>query len=192
MDIQFCLSNYQFLERVRDYKELQKELEKADVRLKLIKKQKDPELQKTLIDKKKKTLDKIERARAKYYQEIRQDGLFNQPVGAFVTFRSMEGARRAMDAFDYSFIHRVLLFIFPCCSRQKVKKIKFANKFLKVERAPEPDLLIWENLGLPWWEHHLRGFIFLVFFVGILFSCFYSIVALEERGQFMNAKVNGF
>lgn len=57
-----------------------------------MKKNKDLSSQETkLIDKKKKLLDQIDKKRQEYYRDMRIESMHNHPVGAFITFRSMEG-----------------------------------------------------------------------------------------------------
>jgi hypothetical protein len=95
----------------------------------------------------------------------------------------MEGARRALFAFDYSIIQKLYFSVFPCFRTENSQKVRFRDQWLNVVPAVDPDLLIWENLGLPWPEHYARTFVFYGFLVGILFACFYSILALEYESQ---------
>ena len=66
---------------------------------------------------------------------------------AFVTFRSMEGAQKLIKAYDKSRCTLCLLkLLCECCSAKKLYNEKlFEGRFLKVEQAVEPSLILWEN-----------------------------------------------
>ena len=111
------MTNYHFLDEVVQIQKLSKKLEKIDVKLKIKPDDK-------LHDQKNDMLEKIESLRGEYYQNLlTQD---NHAQAAIVTFRSMEGAERALKAFQTNFLQRW------CCTASK-KKLKFHSKYLLVE-----------------------------------------------------------
>ena len=68
---------------------------------------------------------------------------------AYVVFKSMEGAQRCMQAYSY---HYCRYFWFRCCvccfkDKKNYDKKMFHNRWLQVDRAIEPSLIMWENLG---------------------------------------------
>lgn len=86
---------------------------------------------------------------ARYYKELMSKEENDAVKNAFVVFRSMEGAARAIEAYNWSMYKRCCT---SCCSgccvdKKTYKRKLFHNKWLQIERAQEPSLIIWENLG---------------------------------------------
>mmetsp|Transcript_1146 Transcript_1146/g.2100 ORF Transcript_1146/g.2100 Transcript_1146/m.2100 type:complete len:700 (+) Transcript_1146:1456-3555(+) len=68
---------------------------------------------------------------------------------AYVTFRSMEGKQRALQAYYPSRFHRIFTEVF-CNMSQMFKKKKLNMKgFYKLGEAFQPENIIWENIGVP-------------------------------------------
>jgi len=78
------------------------------------------------------------------------DGKKSLIKNAFIVFRSMEGAETLIKAYNESRCRLCFLrTACDCCAdKRDYKKKLFQGKFLKVERAVEPSLIIWENLGI--------------------------------------------
>ena len=77
---------------------------------------------------------------------------------AFVTFQYSESMARCVEDYakwDKFPLNIVKPFLFP-------NEMKLRGTWIKVEHAPEPDELIWENLEIPWYSHEIRKFIVLV------------------------------
>ncbi len=61
-----------------------------------------------------------------------------KPIEAFVTFEKEEGLVKALSIYDLNWFRR------NCCCFPE--RLKFRDKRLKIEQAPEPSTIIWENL----------------------------------------------
>ena len=114
-------------------------------------------------------------------------GTNNQVVTVFLLFRSMEGVERALYAFKSYKITRMWLSIFTCCMSKRQKSKLFKGKWLKVQPAVEPELLLWENFGVSRWGRFLRVLLYVVFVLVMLIVCFYIISYLEgEQNHYEN------
>ena len=81
----------------------------------------------------------------KWYRDLNDT---NDVKNAFVVFRSMEGKERLIQAYTQSRVSLCCTACCCCCVDKKTYKRKlFHGKWLKVEQAVEPSLIIWENLG---------------------------------------------
>lgn len=114
------------------------------------------------------------------FHSMGESGEINQVIAAFVIFRSMEGVLRAKRAFGYSSITKGFFRIFYCCVPEKMQKRKLRGKFLRVEEAVEPDLLIWQNFGVTRAQSCLRVLLYIVYVVIMLGGCFLGVVFLEN------------
>ena len=94
---------------------------------------------------------------------------------AYVTFRSMEGRERAMEAFNPPFWSRFFVEYLCCMPNIFAKKKLLDSGFYEIEDPGDPSNIVWENLGLSFFFKAFRfisAFIFAcVFFTG----CFYMI-----------------
>ena len=69
-------------------------------------------------------------------------------VNAYITFRSMEGKDRAVQAYNISMLPRKFVELF-CCMSVFFKKRKILKKsYPYVEAAHDPATIIWENLNV--------------------------------------------
>ena len=68
---------------------------------------------------------------------------------AYVVFKSMEGAERCLQAYRYHYFKWLCFRCCVCCFNDKINydKKMFHNKWLRVDKAIEPSLIMWENLG---------------------------------------------
>lgn len=80
----------------------------------------------------------------KYKVEVAKETAANDVKCAFVTFRSMEGQARMLQAYKMGKCKTCCIM---CCFQEKVKGKLFREKWLKVDEAPNPSLIMWENLG---------------------------------------------
>lgn len=90
----------------------------------------------------------------------------------------MEGCERAKFAFQSWGITKFWFWIFPCCMTIKRKQKCFRGVQLDVEKGVEPELLIWENFGVSKFSKFFRLIFFIIFIIGMLVTCFKTIVAL--------------
>jgi hypothetical protein len=67
-----------------------------------------------------------------------------------------------------------------CIKSQRVEKIKFHDKFMKVKLAVEPDLILWQNFGVSKKSRFFRSIVFIFFTSLVLSFCFYGILQLER------------
>mmetsp|Transcript_28134 Transcript_28134/g.42552 ORF Transcript_28134/g.42552 Transcript_28134/m.42552 type:complete len:292 (-) Transcript_28134:1600-2475(-) len=71
---------------------------------------------------------------------------------AYVVFRSMKARDGATQLFNLSSFYRYFILTFCCScfcknSRESLKKRYFYDKWLKVDKACQPDEIKWENIG---------------------------------------------
>lgn len=86
---------------------------------------------------------------AKYVEEKQATKGQNLIKNAFVVFRSMEGVSRLIKAYEMSsFSLCCFKYCCCCCDISEFNNKKFRGKYLKVDRAVEPSLIIWENLRI--------------------------------------------
>lgn len=70
-----------------------------------------------------------------------------QVKNAYVTFRSMEGKHRAMQAWETTNFLRIFV-EYLCCMKSVFKKKKLLGKgYPRVRETANPECVIWENLG---------------------------------------------
>jgi hypothetical protein len=87
-------------------------------------------------------LDQIQVLKEKY---IKQNKQAESIKSAYVVFRSMEGFERMKEIYRDSAARRCWLYC-SCRCRYYSDKL-FMKKYLKVSQAPDPSLILWENLG---------------------------------------------
>lgn len=87
----------------------------------------------------------ISKLRKKYNEVVLKDqALGNEVKCAYVVFRSMEGAARCRQVYSASLWSRFKL----CCTcNRNYRKLLLHGNYLKVQRAVDPTLILWENLG---------------------------------------------
>ena len=87
---------------------------------------------------------------AKTYRELSKEVLEGDVKCAYVTFRSMEGAARFINAYQMRPLSRLILKL-RCCfcfdTNQYNEKL-FHGRWLFVSEAIDPALIMWENLGI--------------------------------------------
>ncbi len=92
-------------------------------------------------------------------------------MNAYVTFRSMEGKERALQAYNISSLQK-LCASYCCCLDFYFKKKKLLQKgYLSVQETTDPKIIIWENLAVKNLKNFLIGsqtFMigFMILFVG--------------------------
>jgi hypothetical protein len=85
-----------------------------------------------------------------YYED--KKAASGEVVNAYVMFRSMEGKNRAIKAYDIHCCQRICV-SFCCCLSQFFKKKQLIRKgFLTVESPVDPQIIVWENLGISCWS----------------------------------------
>ena len=106
-----------------------------------------------------------------------------KPIEAFVTFETEEGFVKAMSLYDLSWFRR------NCCCYPE--KLKYRGMRLKIEQAPEPSTIIWENL-----EYSSKGRFFRkclttsVALLALLLSVLTTFMARDFKSKvLMNARL---
>ena len=98
-----------------------------------------------------------------------------------VTFRSMEGAQRALNEFRYSRFWKYLYSICTCLIPSRMKKKLLHNNWINVTPAVDPELLLWENFGVRGKQKCIRVAVYLLYMFTLLIGCFYGILYLENH-----------
>ena len=105
---------------------------------------------------------------------------------AYITMKSMEGAARLIQAYQLSRWKRLWLSV--CCSGSRYKKKMFQGRILQAERAIEPSLIMWENLGFSKKVRCLRilgsVFITMIMLSVTVIAIMYARAADEELQSF--------
>lgn len=100
--------------------------------------------------------NKVTEHKEAYYRE-KEHGK-PEIVNAYITFRSMEGKARAIQAYNVSFLPRVFVELF-CCMSGFFKKRKILQKHMPyVQNAIDPICILWENMNISF----CRTFMFLM------------------------------
>jgi hypothetical protein len=173
------MSDYKYLYNVVRIKKLSQQVEKIDILLGEATEKKQIVKEAKLQDEKNKRLSEIDILKEKYFLSLEKIGKNNQAVAAFVTFRSMEGVQRAIRGFKSTRLQRGWFTLFYCCTNSRQKSKLFKNRWLKVEQAVEPELLIWENFGVGRINRVIRILFYLIFVLFMLVLCFYVVSYLE-------------
>jgi len=81
-------------------------------------------------------------------------------MSAFVTFRSMEGKERVLRAYDINMIQRFFMTYMCCLGQFLRKKNLIQTGFMEFKETVDPQIIIWENLGVTWgqkWRFRLNA-----------------------------------
>lgn len=95
----------------------------------------------------------------------------------YITFRSMEGKKRALQAYNVNTFKRVFSEVFCGMAPMLKKKKLLMHGWYKTEDAESPDSIIWENIGVPFISKTSRGlkallisvFLFMLSLTGVYF-----------------------
>lgn len=112
-------------------------------------------------------------------------GVYNQTKAAIIVFRSMEGVKRALRAFEFNYYKNIMRkYCKPlyenCISNARIEKMKFKDKLLSVKLGVEPELLNWENYSVTTPEKIIRQLIYAVWVIATLYACFMFVFTLEK------------
>ena len=120
------------------------------------------------------------------YKNIDPQVTEGQIKNVYVTMKSMEGAARLIQAYQLSRWKRFWLWF--CCSKRDYEARLFHGLWLQAERAIEPSLIMWENLGFSKKMRCLRIlgslFITLIMLSVTVIAIMYARVADEELQSF--------
>lgn len=95
-----------------------------------------------IIDKLKKKID----MKARQYRVLDLSKTEGAVKNAFITFRSMEGAARFKQAYNMNKLQRLWVTVCCCCAdKESFYRKLFHGRFLQVESAMEPSLIMWEH-----------------------------------------------
>ena len=114
-----------------------------------------------------KTKDGIVKEARRYQQLLRKESTVR---GAYVVFRTMEGAARLITAYGTSRSSRCLAAwcCAGCVDKDEYRHKLFHKRWLRVEQAVEPSLINWENLGLTMCQRRVRWVIGVLFALALL------------------------
>ena len=100
---------------------------------------------------------------------------------AYVVFKSMEGAERCLQAYRYQYCKLLSFKCCKCCFRINHGEKLFHNNWLRVDKAIEPSLIMWENLGYNRKKRGFRIFCTTLTAILLLFITASSILFLKSR-----------
>lgn len=91
-------------------------------------------------------------------RELKDQNQTAKPVIAFIQFMSMNGVTKFQNEMNIGFIQRC--FLIMTCRKDKIRH-KYLNNNIwpKLHPAPEPTLIMWNNLGIKIREMKIRRFI---------------------------------
>ena len=116
----------------------------------------------------------------KYKENYKNVAQNSEAKCAIVLFRSMEGMRRALYHFNYTWYEKMIYKINIFCKKDQKPSTKiFKERWLYAEQAMEPDLIIWHNFRVNKLQIRLFEFLFFIVMVTILCICFKVIYMLE-------------
>lgn len=67
----------------------------------------------------------------------------------FVTFQNQAQSKAIQKLFKIGFCYKLFIRLKRCLCLNSY--LLFNNHFIKVKRAPEPNDIIWKNIGISWW-----------------------------------------
>ena len=112
--------------------------------------------------------DKIRKLKSEFNDCIKQKA-DNDIKYAFITFRTIEGQRRALRAMSDSITRRLWLKL-TCRSKLYKQKI-FWKHYPEVKRAVHPQIINWQNLGYSWKNRLLRSLVGFFFALILIVIC---------------------
>lgn len=184
------MSDYRFLEDVVKIKKLSRAIERVENKAS---EESCPEKKLEKLQRQKnKYLAEIDLLKTRYIENVSSMNENNQAVCAFVLFRSMEGVERVKHAFRAGRLQRCWFSLFWCCTSEKRKSRFFNRKWLVLEEAVEPELLLWENFGVSSSSRFFRVIFYFLFVILMLVVCTYIISYLETASNDAQNQIFGF
>mmetsp|Transcript_14014 Transcript_14014/g.23808 ORF Transcript_14014/g.23808 Transcript_14014/m.23808 type:complete len:888 (-) Transcript_14014:196-2859(-) len=103
---------------------------------------------------------------------------------AYVTFRSMEGKQRAVQAYTANIFSRIFTEL-CCCMPAVFKKKKLLKKgYYNVDEPGDPDNIIWEHLGVPFCSKFVRyvfAFLCSLVWFALSYAILWALAQLEKK-----------
>ena len=120
----------------------------------------------------------------KDYADLEDTGENADVKFAYVVFRSMEGKARLVNAYNYKHFWSK----YKCLDKKKganqeQKYLHGVENFLTVQQAPEPSLILWQNLGIKKNRVRCRQLISVLFsmaFVALIIAGIYYLKQAQE------------
>jgi len=148
--------------------------------------EKENEVKKVKYEKKVEMIIEKILKKVKKYIHLQKAGNEAECKSAYVVFQSMEGRTRFLRAYNYNDYEQ------SCCCRgcfgdKNYKKKLFEGRFLQVDPAPEPSIILWENLGINEIQRNFRIFgntiISLIFVAAAIIAIVYA-KNLEKKNKY--------
>lgn len=76
---------------------------------------------------------------------------------AFVTFKCYEGQEACLNAFQIFWLEKFLAETCKCATKNLKKKYFLQTTLFRMERAVEPNKIMWENIGAPMSSNIMRA-----------------------------------
>jgi len=130
------------------------------------------------------------------YAELTGTGEHAEVKFAYVVFRSMEGKARLCEAYNYPYPWSRNSVWLACCGRKRgaTEADKHLHEsadgekshFLEVEEAPQPSLILWQNLGVTvreQWLRRLLSFLVAAALVAAIAACVTALKAVSDSAK---------
>ena len=125
----------------------------------------------------KKKIEELE----KWKIEFEQSGnlQFEQGNWIFVTFRKQTDSKEIMDYWQEKEVEKFSR-ILTCCLHQYIySERRFEGRMIKIEPAPEPSDIIWENLTVGFWVRLTKKFKTLIVTLALIGLSFFVVLSIK-------------
>lgn len=117
-------------------------------------------------------------------RELKNNHKSTKPVIAFIQFMSMNGVTKFENAMNIGYFQ--WCFMYLTCRKDKIKhKYLNADIWPNMQPAPEPSLIMWNNLGITYKERRVRG---LLVSIASIFVMIFGFAGISYGNKLINGK----